>query len=204
MSEMLMQHLTAKMKFSVVSAQGGDTPSHNSSTTRNIISCHHRKTVLRDNNANKDDVNSLGVSVHWLTTGFLEEIKEVGLDVESATIHQLESFQDDEPPGLIRQRGQHLVSPVDGKLGTSYVHALLLESSGKAEKEEERLGPATWMLSYTWGYTVRDITSTLSLFCRTHQLDPKQPHLYMDVLLVRQPTSRVGTKRTGGQRIAQF
>ena len=65
----------------------------------------------------------LGISIHWLSTGLVEEIRAAGLDEQSCCIHDLEDLSS-ESLGIARRKGSHIVSPVYGKMGASYVHCL--------------------------------------------------------------------------------
>ena len=80
------------------------------------------------------------LSVHYLQTTFLEEIKSFGKDA-SCTVYQLEDLRRDSP-GLMRSKGLHLTCPRDGREGRAYVDCV---------DGEDSVGKATHMLSYTWG-----------------------------------------------------
>jgi len=119
----------------------------------------------------------LGVSVHYLQHDFMEEVRAAGLD-EQAAIYQIENLQaPKESMGIIRRKGAHIVSPVDGKLGASYVHCLT---------EKDHVGVATHMISYTWGYSIGDIIDTLVDYCLTQNLDPKNTYVWICCLCVNQ------------------
>jgi hypothetical protein len=91
--------------------------------------------------ANSPDL--LGVSVNWLETGLMEEILSTPGLTRDSTIYAVENLQDTEQLGVIRRKGAQTACPLDGKLGSPYVHAL--------EGDPDKVGPATYMLSYTWG-----------------------------------------------------
>ena len=122
-----------------------------------------------DNDEN--DLELLGVSVQWLSEIFLKQVVEE----ESSTIHDLESFGIE--PGLIRQKGLNETCPVDGKLGSSYVHCL---------RGTEYVGRARYMLSYSWSYTIGDIVHTLEAFCKTQKLNPSETFVWICFLCVNQ------------------
>jgi hypothetical protein len=87
-----------------------------------------------------DPLEKLGVSVHYLKTFLLEEVLLTpGLSRDS-TIYDCEKLEG--PPGVIRQKGEDVLCPIDGQLGAAYVHCL----GGKDE-----VGDANFMLSYSWG-----------------------------------------------------
>ena len=61
-------------------------------------------------------------SVHYLSTTFLKEVEEHGLD-RNANLYEIENLSSNEY-GVIRKKGADIVCPVDGELGASYVHCL--------------------------------------------------------------------------------
>ena len=63
----------------------------------------------------------LGVSVHRLANGFLRDVHESGLD-RTAAIYNLDLQNGKD--GVIRRKGKHIMSPIDGKKGASYVNCL--------------------------------------------------------------------------------
>jgi hypothetical protein len=87
-----------------------------------------------------DRLGRLGVSVHYLQTTFLEEVRAAG-HTEQSSVYQIENLKGE--PGIVRQKGMNRISPVDGTLGAAYVHCL----SG-----EDNVGPAKYMLSWAWRY----------------------------------------------------
>ena len=95
--------------------------------------------VAATNNIDNHRRNCLGVSVRYLQTGFLKEIEEAGLS-RNSVIYDIENLRG--PPGVIRRKGEQVVSPTDGRLGASYVDCL---------EGDDHVGIANGMLSYTWG-----------------------------------------------------
>ena len=59
----------------------------------------------------------------------------------SSTIHEIENLQTPSPGGIIRQSSCHTICPIDGRMGSAYVHCL---------EGASHVGPATHMLSYSW------------------------------------------------------
>merc|ERR1719193_417723 len=108
-------------------------------------------------------------SVHYLTTGFLREVESAGFSRDS-TIHEVE-------PEIIRFKGARLVCPRDGNVGCAFVDTL--EGSDDA-------GPATMMLSYTWGYTVGEIVDALAYYCERRGLDPRRTYVWICCLCINQ------------------
>ena len=122
------------------------------------------------NPAETDYYDFLGPSVHHLQTVFQDEMREAGLS-ENATVYDIEDLREDDP-GLIRRKGLNVVCPIDGEMGSAYVHAI--EAMG-----DDHVGTATFMLSYTWGYTFRDIIDTLVSYCQDENLDTKRTYVWI-------------------------
>jgi len=78
---------------------------------------------------------------------------------------------------VIRSKGINVVSPVDDKIGASYVHC--------REGEDQR-DTADYMLSYFWGYTIDDIVDALVTFCESRKLDVKRTYVWICCLCVNQ------------------
>eukprot|EP00550_Attheya_septentrionalis_P005263 CAMPEP_0198290040 /NCGR_PEP_ID=MMETSP1449-20131203/8027_1 /TAXON_ID=420275 /ORGANISM="Attheya septentrionalis, Strain CCMP2084" /LENGTH=738 /DNA_ID=CAMNT_0043988467 /DNA_START=200 /DNA_END=2416 /DNA_ORIENTATION=+ len=137
---------------------------------------------------------TLGVSVHWLSTGFLEEVEQAG-GSKASTIYEIEPLNG--PPGVIRQKsltniiqpppadsdssaaaeGQSNGSADPGNTGTSYVQCL---------QGEDNVGPPTFILSYAWGNTLGDIIEGLEAFCQESDRDPKRCYVWMCCLCINQ------------------
>ena len=83
---------------------------------------------------------------------------------------------------------------MDGRLGSSYAHCLV----GK-----DRVGKATYMLSYTWNYKFIDITYTLAEFCAANKLNPKRTYIWIDCLCINQHRV-VESKMNGGSGLMNF
>lgn len=115
------------------------------------------------------------VSVHYLSTTFLQEVEDYGFS-RNTNLYQIEDLSKDEY-GVIRQRTANMTCPVDGKRGSSYIHAL---------KGRDNVGDAKYMLSYTWGYTIGDIIDTLIDFCESTKQSPKRTYVWMCCLCVNQ------------------
>lgn len=139
-----------------------------------------------------------GVSVHFLQNHFLEEVYGAGHSLDS-TVYDIEDLRG--PPGMVRQRGLNVRCPIDGKLGAAYVHCL---------EGDHNVGPATHMLSYTWGYSIGDIVGTLVDFCKKEKLNFERTYFWICFLCVNQhrvvaQTSVVPTNeflRTFGERVS--
>lgn len=81
------------------------------------------------------------VSVHYLSTTFLDEvIATPGLTRES-TVYDIENL--DDKPGVIRRKGFNVICPRDGLKDAAYVDCI----TGDDNVSDQ----ATHMLSYSWG-----------------------------------------------------
>jgi len=129
-----------------------------------------------------------GISVHWLKYGFLDEVKEAGLD-ESNPIYKIENLSQVKN-GVIRNKGKDVICPHDGKNGAAYVDCV----SGK-----DNVGPATIMLSYGWGNSIGDIVDTLTDYCNSYQLEFKRTYIWICCLCVNQ--HRVAENKRNGVEV---
>jgi len=76
----------------------------------------------------------------------------------------------------LREKGADTDCPRDGKKGAAYVDVA----------EDPYAGFATHMLSYTWGYYLKDIKDTLQRFCLDSSLDMKDVRVWMCFACVNQ------------------
>jgi len=126
----------------------------------------------------KENLSLLGVSVKYLSTTFMDEVRSAGCD-ESSTVKDLEEC-------VIKQKGANKISPMDDRMGASYVHSLISD-------EKDDVNKATLMLSYTWSYTIGDIISTLTDHCTSHKLDQTEIYVWICSLCLNQ--NRVSEKK---------
>jgi len=113
------------------------------------------------------DVN--GVSVHYLRTILLQEVRDAGLDEDTATIYEMEDLR--EPKyGIIRSKGAQHTCTRDGRLGATYVDSI---------QGEDFVGAANVMLSYCWSYKIKDIVKTLEDKCEADERDPKRTYIWI-------------------------
>lgn len=137
-----------------------------------IFSCCRSTNRVRDaSNQGKP----LGVSVHWLKTGFIDEIQKKGLSGAS-NIYQVEDLSSPKN-GIIRSKGEDVICPRDGRMGAAYVDCL---------EGDDNVGPANVMLSYGWRYAVNDIVDTLVDYCKSNDLDMKKTFIWICCLCVNQ------------------
>lgn len=76
----------------------------------------------------------------------------------------------------IREKGAEADCPRDGRKGTAYVDVA----------DDPYAGYATHMLSYTWGYYLKEIKDTLQRFCQDGSLDIKEVRVWMCFACVNQ------------------
>ena len=138
----------------------------------------------------------LGVSVYWICTGLLAEIEDAGFDPQTSRIHDIETLQP-KKTSVLRRKGKKIISPMDGRLGSSYVHSLLETSGSGKSNDADCVGHANYLLSYSWNYTFGDIVSTLKEYCTTHSLNPKRTYIWMDCLCINQ--HRVVESKVNGE-----
>lgn len=123
-----------------------------------------------------------GVSVRHLQVDFVDAIKAAGLGRDASVT--------DTEPAVIRLKGANMICPRDGMLAAAYVDAV----SGP-----EHAGFSTHMLSYTWGYLVRDIVDSLLNHCQQRKLETKSTYIWICCLCVNQ--HRVKELRAKGETV---
>lgn len=123
-----------------------------------------------------------GLSVHFLCTGFLADVRSAGASPAS-------SVYDIEAP-VLRRRGAEMRCPRDGRMGAAYVDAVL----------DENVGRATHMLSYSWMYSIGDIVDTLATYCAQQGLDPRRTYVWICCACVNQ--HRVKEAQAKGTAVA--
>lgn len=124
-----------------------------------------------------------GPSVHHLSTTLHEKMSENGLPAD-ATVKDIE-------PVIIRPASVDVVCPRDGEKGASYVDSI--------GEDPEHVGIATYMLSYSWGYLVRDVTDTLTHFCSVRKLNPRRTYIWCCVACINQ--HRVQKSQKAGESV---
>jgi tetratricopeptide (TPR) repeat protein len=112
-----------------------------------------------------------GISVHYLKTQFLREVKETeGLN-EKSKIYEIEDLRWAKH-GVIRSKGASKLCPQDKKtVGAAYSDCL---------NGADNVGLATFMLSYTWSYRICDIIDTLVAHCESNKdMDQKRTYVWI-------------------------
>lgn len=123
-----------------------------------------------------------GVSVHYLTTVFVEEATRIGIPRDS-TVHVLE-------PKLVRANSAVGICPRDGQQGLAFVDTLT---------DPDHAGRANLMLSYTWNYTIEEICGALEDYCRRNKLNPRRTYVWICFLCINQ--HRVQEARRSGSNV---
>lgn len=161
----------------------------NSTTIRKVVKDELENEHLEEEKQEALDypTKPLGVSVHWLNTGFIEEVEKYGKTVNSK-IYEIEDLRG--PNGLIRQKGENVVCPRDGRLGAAYVDCL---------QGEDNVGTANVMISYGWGNEIGDIAFTLNDHCRSNGIDPKRTYIWICCLCNNQ--HRVAEDNKSGKEV---
>ena len=122
-----------------------------------------------------DNPQFLGVSVHHLSHHFIQKVASTPGLTKASKFHEIEDL--DKETGFVRQRGESVICPLDGRMGAAYVHCL---------QGADNVGMATHMLSWTWVYSVREVVDTLVGYCETNKLDPKRTYVWMCCLCLNQ------------------
>eukprot|EP00554_Chaetoceros_debilis_P009880 CAMPEP_0194103876 /NCGR_PEP_ID=MMETSP0150-20130528/4232_1 /TAXON_ID=122233 /ORGANISM="Chaetoceros debilis, Strain MM31A-1" /LENGTH=589 /DNA_ID=CAMNT_0038791211 /DNA_START=210 /DNA_END=1979 /DNA_ORIENTATION=+ len=126
----------------------------------------------------EEDLDLLGVSVHHLANYFMDLVRAKYPDSGNDTkIYQIEDLNDLDKNGIIREEGKDTQCPIDDRRGAAYVHTL---------QGADHVGPASIMLSYTWGYTIGDIIDVLRNYCTSNGLNPKKVYVWICCLCVNQ------------------
>ena len=95
-----------------------------------------------------------------------------------STIHDLENLKDVCSLGFVRLAGINKRCPRDGRPGAAYVNCL--------EMDDDHVGIANFMLSYSWSYTIGDIVDTLACYCKSSGNDPKRTYVWICFLCINQ------------------
>ena len=108
------------------------------------------------------------VSVHYLSTTFLDEVEANDGTSRTSKIFEIEDLSKVEY-GVIRKKG--------AEKKCSYVDCL---------QGEDNVGEATHMLSYSWGYTIGDIIDSLQDYCKSNDLKEERTYIWICCLNVNQ------------------
>lgn len=122
------------------------------------------------------------VSAHHIATTLQEEMLAVGL-TRDAKVYEIE-------PDVIRKKGENTICPRDQRRGAAYVDCL---------QSVDEAANASFMLSYTWGYKMGDITDTLLQYCKDYSTDPKRTYAWMCCFCINQ--NRVKETEAAGETV---
>jgi len=154
----------------------GELPVTPSISSNDCLHAHTSRTrsVSEESDCANEADDSLGhehrgVSVHHLRKELPLAIEKAGLSCDDS-IYSIEC-------DVIRAAGASTTCPRDGRLGAAYVDCI----SGS-----RNAGPASFMLSYTWGYNIQDIIDTLHDFCKTRGLAKSKTYIWICCLCVNQ------------------
>jgi tetratricopeptide (TPR) repeat protein len=125
---------------------------------------------------------SLGVSVAYIQSTFLNLVKDTGLKRDEATIEKLDEFRSAEyEHGFFRSPGFRIKSPVDGVMGAAFVHTM----------KKSDCGQASIYISYSSSTTISDIAAALEFWCMKEGHDPERTYVWMHCFC-----SNLGRNRT--------
>ena len=146
-----------------------------------------QRSAAADARANPNDRALLGPSVYHLEATLIPAVQQAietikrdrghpdqavyaGLDTADASIwHTVHAFA--------KTHSEHWVCPRDGGVGCAYVDTL----SGVDD-----VGPATALLSYSWGYRVAEVSAALSAWTERTGRDPKRTRIWLCSLCLNQ------------------
>lgn len=125
---------------------------------------------------------SLGVSVAYIQSKFLNLVKDTGLKRDEATIEKLDEFRSAEYEyGIFRSPGFRIKSPVDSVMGAAFVHTL----------KKPDCGQASIYISYSSTTTISDIAAALEFWCMKEGHHPEKTYVWMHCFC-----SNLGRNRT--------
>ena len=182
---MLMNKVVAKMgpsSSSSSSSASSATPNEaTTTTTDNVVEVGDTECEY-----DKEELELLGISVDWLSSGLITEMEELGYNPEDVCIYDLEDATRFDT--IARHRSRHVISPIDRQIGSSYAHWLLKDDMKHHGNNggTKNTGPAQYVLSYAWSYKYIDIVNSLQDFCLTNNLDPEHTYVWMDLLCMNQ------------------
>ena len=133
-----------------------------------------------------DNPQFLGVSVYHLSEHFIQNVSSTPGLTKASKFHEIEDL--DKETGFVRQKGESVICPLDGRMGAAYVHCL---------QGADHVGMATHMLSWTWVYSVTEVVDTLAGYCETNKIDPKRTYVWMCCLCLNQHRIVEGNNNSG-------
>ncbi len=150
----------------------------------------------------KEELDILGVSVHYLQNAFLQEVRDANLD-EKASMYDIDLIGlVGSETGITRGKGENFVCPVDGGKGAAYIlsrldphddyesieHTMNIDLvdadntddvKGTNEDGVYNVGVAEIAIGYTWNCSIGQIIDTLVEYCASNNLDLKRTYVWM-------------------------
>lgn len=158
---------------------GGDSTDNDRSTEWDRLQRIHSRPYFESPEGQK----FLGVSVHHLCTAFTQGVRSAVappyLRRDGATIAPSQAKVFDAVAAYVKPRTATLLCPSDGQPGCSYVSSLRSEHT-------KSVGPASALLSYSWGYEIKAITTTLAEWCTKNDRDLKSTCVWVCSLCLNQ------------------
>lgn len=132
-------------------------------------------TGIKLSSHSEQDSMGLGISLHYLQTQFLRDIRECDFDPATASIYDIDKRF------LRGQLLEDVVDPADDRKGGAYIN--LVQNRDKSAVNE-----ATVFLSYCWGYTVAAIVDALGQIEQVKRgvKDPKDVYVWICCLCCNQ------------------
>ena len=144
----------------------------------------HEREASRERQGQVDR-SLLGPSVHHITTGLVPAVMTAVPTIKNHA--QQNSFDTLSDPGeatiwhmvhaYAKPASAGTVCPRDGTMGCAYVDTLT---------HEDDVGPATALLSYSWGYRVTEVADALSGWTTSVDYDPKRANIWICSLCLNQ------------------
>ena len=145
----------------------------------------HRLAANRE--AAAGDRALLGPSVHHLAVVLVPMVQEAVREIKKVKGHPNQvSFDDLDPVeasiwhtvhAFAKPASESTVCPRDGEMGCAYVDTLV---------EEDDVGHADGLLSYSWGYQVAEVSAALSAWTERGGRDPKKTRIWICSLCLNQ------------------
>jgi len=146
----------------------------------------------------------LGVSVNHLVNKFYPAVVKACAPPyarnDGLTIDPSDAKIFDAVAAYVKPRTAGIICPIDGQRGCSYVSSL---------RHVDDVGPASALLSYSWGYEVKAVTAALAGWCNKNTRDPKRTRVWICSLCLNQhriiaKLSPAELGRTFGERVERI
>lgn len=129
-----------------------------------VLDCEVKvKSQVNPPQSTPEQFGLLGISVNYLQTKFMAEVRNAGFD-ETSTMCDIEEH------GFIRRKGAAVKCPIEQTLGAAYVHSIT---------DIDDVGKADIMLIYASAYTIGDIVDTLVGYCRESKIELEKTFVWV-------------------------